>query len=343
MPYDTQAYQKWSGNYAPYSQYNPQTYTGKADYSWSNVGRDTATGATAGATLGSVAGPVGTVIGGAAGAVVGAGYGMTKKFTGKSSRARSRRAADARTMEAAGSATMAANAPTAYLNSVDPTSKTYQLARERMSRGPQYAMTPEEVGALMRQEEQQKARTGYQKQIEDYFGSADRASWQQSIVSNRLTQDLANVKEDYGNNIKSAVQSTASQGLVGGSVDQERRGAVARVRDTGAVQAASNADSAKADFQNSDQQAKGQLMGLVNSQDVGQADSLRTALQNINNQTTQMGQQYASSQQQRQIDQYGQQRQSQAWGGGLNGLAGAIRDSPSGNPFSYSPTRSGGW
>jgi hypothetical protein len=56
-----------------------------------------------------------------------------------------------------------------------------------------------------------------------------------------------------------------------------------------------------------------------------------------------MGQQYASSQQQRQIDQYGQQRQSQAWGGGLSGLAGAIRNSPSGNPFSYSSSRTGGW
>ena len=351
MPYDTQAYQDWSGNSSPYSQYNPQTYQGRDAYSWSNVGRDAVAGATVGATVGGAAGSVvpvlgngvGAIVGGVVGGVAGAGYGVVTKYTSNTARSRSRAQANAASMEAAGAAANQAYAPTEYLGANDPTSQTYQMARERMSHGPQTAMSPGELAALSRQEDQGKQRAGFQQQINDYFGGADRAGWQQSIVSNRLNQDLANVKEDYGNNIKSSVQNTATQGLVGGSVDIERRGAVARTRDTGAIQAASNADAATAGFKNADQQAKGELTGLVNSQGIGDADSLRTALQNINNQTTQQGQQYASGQQQRQIDQFGRQNQSQAWGGGLNGLASSVRASSNGNPFQYNSTRQGGW
>lgn len=240
----------------------------------------------------------------------------------------------------------AARAPTEYLGAIDPTSKTYQMARQRGAGGAAQAMSTEELQAGLRQEGQETQRAGFSKQIEEYFGGADRAGWQQSIVSNRLNNDLANVAEDYGNNLRSSVQGSAARGIQGGSVDVENRGAVARTRDTGAIQAASQADATTAGFRNQDQQARSQLLGLVNSQDIGSAEGVRNALQNISSQTVAQGAQYAAGQQQRQIHQFGQQQQSQAWGGGLQGLATAINQNPNrGNSLGawYGSNSKGGW
>ncbi len=235
--------------------------------------------------------------------------------------------------------------PTDWLNSVDPTGHTAQEANRLSAQG--RPMSEEELNASLRTDDQNAQRAGFSKQIEDYFGSPERAGWQQSIVSNRLNQDLANVQEDYGNNLKSSVQSAAARGLRGGSVDVEGRGAVARTRDTGAIQAAQNADSASADFRNQDLQARDQLNGLVNSGDIGEADALRNSLQGISNATVAAGQRYAGQQQQRQINTFGQQQQSQAWGQGLNGIASAIDRNPNrGNSLSAwygSGTSQGGW
>lgn len=345
MPYDTQAYQNWlpsqqptyqaagahrigtSMGQSPTGSYSYTPGQSNASFVHDNVGGDFKSGYAAASALGTA--------GIASGIRAYGGYKAFKKAQGL-------QRADQQLWEDSGRAGVA-KAPTEYLGAIDPTSRTYQAARQRSTGGPNNAMTPEEIQASMRQEDQGKQRTGFENQVNDYFGGADRAGWQQSIVSNRLNNDLANVQEDYNSNLKSSVQGAASRGLVGGSVDVENRGAVARTRDTGAIQAASSADAATAGFKSQDQQAKGQLLGLVNSQNIGDAGALRSALENINQQTVQQGQQYAAGQQRRQMDQFGQQQQSQAWGGGLNGLASAVRSSSNGNPFSYGANRSGGW
>ena len=118
---------------------------------------------------------------------------------------------------------------------------------------------------------------------------------------------------------------------------QEGRGAVARTRDTGAIQAAGNADAMTSQFRNQDTAARGQLHGLINSRGIGDADSLRQALEGIHSATTAQGAQYAQGQQQRQLNQFGERQQSQAWGQGLSGLASAVDRRPANAP-TY-----GGW
>lgn len=342
MPYDAQAYQNWLGPAQPtYQARGNRMIGGQGGQTQYQYSGDNAGGYVRQNAQNDLTKP------GANNAMLFASMGVSqipRAYLGQKAfkRAQGMERADRQKWEDSGRA-MVAKAPTEYLNAIDPTSQTYQAARQRSVGGPGNAMTADEIQSSLRQEEQGRQRSGFAQQVNDYFGGTERAGWQQSIVSNRLNNDLANVQEDYGNNLKSAVQGAASRGLKGGSIDVENRGAVARTRDTGAIQAASSADAASAAFKGQDQQAKGQLLGLVNSQDIGNAGALRAALENINSQTVQQGQQYAAGQQQRQRDQFGQQQQSQAWGGGLNGLASAVRASPNGNPFSYGSSSRGGW
>ena len=241
----------------------------------------------------------------------------------------------------------AARAPTEYLGAVDPTSRTFQQARIASAEG--RPLSQEELQMGYRQEQGDNQRSQMEDQIQAYFADPAREGWQRNIVNSRLQNDLANVQEDFGNNFRGSVLGSAAQGLQGGSVDAERRQGVTRARDTQTVQAASNADQAMSDFQGRDQQARGNLLGLVNSQGIGDSAQLSNALQGIHNATTQEGRQYAQGQQQRALDQFGQQQQSQAWGQGLNQLGAAINRNPNrGNSLSAwygsnSRTSGGGW
>lgn len=227
-------------------------------------------------------------------------------------------------------------APTDWLNTQDPTSALAQETRRRAAQGQQ--MTGEEVNAGLRMQAQAEQRAGYDKSINEYFGSADRAGWQQSIVSNQLNDDLANISQSHKENTRSAALSAASRGTMKGSVDIENRSAIARNRDTSAISAAANADATKAGFQDQDRDSRQQLHGLVQSQDIGSADQLRTALDGIRSTTNAQGAQFNAQRQQQQINNFGAQQQSQAWGGGLNALATGV------GSWNASPTaRHGGW
>jgi len=222
----------------------------------------------------------------------------------------------------------AARAPTEYLGSIDPTSKTFQQARMRSAGSNDDMMSMGEIQASMHLEDQNRQRAGMEQSIEDYFNDPGRAGWQQQIVRNRLQNDLSNVQQDYTQNLRGSVLNSASRGLRGGSVDVERQGKVAEVRDSSAVGAASQAGSTMADFRGQDQQSRSNLMGLVNSQGIGDSQQLSSALQGIHNTTMQAGQNYSQQQQQRQLTQFNQQQQSQAWGQGLQSFAGAINNNP---------------
>jgi hypothetical protein len=240
----------------------------------------------------------------------------------------------------------AARAPTEYLGAIDPTSRTFQQAR--LAQGNGSPLSQDELQMAYRQEQGDNQRSAMEKQIQAYFADPAREGWQRNIVNNRLQNDLANVQEDFGNNFRSSVQGSAAQGLQGGSVDAERRQGVTRARDTQAVRASSNADQALADFQGRDQQARGNLLGLVNSNGIGDSSQLSNALQGIHNATAQEGRQYAQGQQQRALDQFGQQQQSQVWGQGLNQIGAAINRNPNrGNSLSAwyggNQTSGGGW
>lgn len=240
-------------------------------------------------------------------------------------------------------ATAKAQAGTAWLNTRDPTSQTSQEASRRLAKG--QPMSDDEMNQRLRQEGQNKQRAGYEKQVDDYFADPARAGWQRGIVQNRLQNDLANVREDYDADLTGTGQQSAGRGLKGGSIDVENRGAVARTRDTRAIQAGADADTTIADFGARDQQSRAQLHGLVNSGDVGSSDALRSALDGIHSATSAEGARYAGQQRQRQIRQFGQQQQSQAWGSGLRSIATSIDQNPGGYAWlggSQQPTR-GGW
>jgi hypothetical protein len=230
----------------------------------------------------------------------------------------------------------ASRSPSDWLNAIDPTSGAAQEARRRIAQG--QAMSQDEVMAAVRQEDQGKQRAGYDKSIDEYFGSADRAGWQQSIISNQLNDDLANVSQAYKENTRSAALGAAARGTMNGSVDIENRSAIARNRDAGAISAAANADASKAGFQEQDRNSRQQLHGLVQSQDIGSSDQLRNALEGLRSTTNAQGAQYNAQRQQQQINNFGAQQQSQAWGGGLNALANGVKS------WNASPTAShGGW
>lgn len=258
------------------------------------------------------------------------GYGHFKKSKDNYRRMMERYKADLAQFKAGGGA--------AWLNSIDPTSAMAKTAAARFQSG--NAMSDDELNLGLRQEHQNRVRSGYEASIEDYFADPARAGWQRGIVQNRLQNDLANVQEDFDADLTGTGQQVAGRGLKGGSVDVETRGAVARTRDTRAIQAASDADSTLADFGARDQQSRAQLLGLVNSGDIGNSDALRSALDSIHSATAAEGARYAGNQRQRQVDQFGQQQQSQAWGQGLGAIANSINQNPS--MYAWGTSR-GGW
>ena len=217
-------------------------------------------------------------------------------------------------------------APTSELTRLDPGSRTAQEAQRRLAMG--MPMDQSEVEAWQQAENADKQRTRLSKGVDDFFADPARQSWQSDVVNRRLASDLAGVKEDYANNLRTSGQATAGQGLLGGSVDTERRGQVERQRDTGAVQAGQAADAARGDFSSQDQALHQQLLGLVNSGDVNSGAQLASAISGIGDATAREGEQYAIGQQQRQQQQFAQQQQSQVYGGALTNLAGLINQDP---------------
>lgn len=236
-----------------------------------------------------------------------------------------------------------AGAGAAWLNTIDPTSRVSQEASKRHQAGK--AMSIDEMNEMSRQEAQGKVRSKYESDIDAYFADPARAGWQRGIVQSRLQNDLANAQEDFDIELTGTGQQAASRGLKGGSVDVENRGEVARTRDTRAIQAGADADNTLADFGARDQQSRAQLRQLVNSGDIGSADALRSALDSINSSTAAAGAQYAGQQRNRQISQFGQQQQSQAWGGGLSAIANSINQNPGGYSWltGSQQTQRGGW
>lgn len=349
VDYYSSPYQDWLASYRAGGTYQPggQRYIGgsqasptggytytpgmsNSEFVRANVRQDMLTGRGP-AALGATGAPSGLI---AAGVRAGQGYRTYKK------------AREAERREQEGWATITkdwqARAPTEYLNTLDPSSRTYQMARQQLARGPDSAMSIDELQDSLRREDADARRTQMENTISGYFNDPARAGWQRGIVENRLQNDLANVNESFISSNRQAVLGAAARGLKGGSVDVENRANVARARDTSALQAGQQADAALANFRSRDQQAEAQLRGLVNSQGIGDADQLRSALQGINAATTQEGQNYALNQQRRQLDQFGRQQQSQAWGQGLQGLANYVNTNPYWNQWGSSTTQ-GGW
>jgi len=217
-----------------------------------------------------------------------------------------------------------ARAPTEYLGSIDPTSRVHIEAQNRLNSG--RAMSQTEIAQAYQQEQEAIQRGQYEQAINAYFSDPARSGWQQQVVQDRLNNDLAQVSDQYTQDLLRSVHGAASRGLRGGSVDVEGRGEASRIRDTRAIGAAADADSQRFAFQNRDQRERANLLGLVNQRGITDGQQLSQALQGIHTQTAAEGAQYASGQRQREIDLFGQQSQSQAYGQGLNSIAGSIRN-----------------
>ena len=230
-----------------------------------------------------------------------------------------------------------------WIDTFDPTSRTAALARQNTQRGGSFSIG--EADASFRQEGHQRQREAYGSEIDAYFADPARAGWQRGIVQNRLQNDLANVQEDFDTELTGTGQQAAGRGLKGGSVDVENRGAVARTRDTRAIQAGADADSTLADFGARDRQSRAQLHGLVNSGDIGSSDALRASLESIHSATSAEGARYAGQQRNRQVRQFGDSMQSQAYGGGLSAIANSINQNPGGYSWmtGAQSTQRGGW
>ena len=236
-----------------------------------------------------------------------------------------------------------AAAPTSWLNTFDPTSRT---AQEAYSRAGDRPMTADEIELGLRQEGQERTRAGQTQDVENYFGSPERSQWQAGIVGNRLNANLGRIGEEFESNTNRAVQGSAAQGLVGGSVDMERRGGVERARDTSAIGAASQADSDLLNFKQQDADSRRQLLGLVNSGGFADSAAFSDALRGINDATNRSAQQYQLGQQRQELDQFGRQQQSQAIGQGFNNLASIFRQDPyrsSSTSAWTGSTSTGGW
>lgn len=228
--------------------------------------------------------------------------------------------------------------PTEYLGTIDPTSQTFQQARQRMGQGVEKYMGIPELQQAYQQEQEANQRGQYEQAINAYFSDPARSGWQQQVVQDRLNNDLAQVSDQYGQDLQRSVQSSAARGMRGGSVDVEGRGDVARVRDTRAIGAAADADAQRFAFQNRDQQERSNLLGMVNQRGITDGQQLSQALQGIHTQTAAEGAQYASGQRQNEINRFGQQAQSQAWGQGLTGIANSVN-----RRYGTQGTTQGGW
>lgn len=247
-----------------------------------------------------------------------------KSYQGwKTSRAQAHEAEQAAQRAQAG---YLAQAPTNWLLQNLGGSQAAQAAISREGTGNQ--LKPEEVQAMLDAEQQANTRKSQTAQVEDFFNSPDRAAQQDKYTQDVLNSQLGSINHDYDLGLTKTVQSTAAQGLLGGSVDQERQADVNRSHDSAVASAGQQAQQSRQQMTAQDQALKEHLLDVINAGDPAQRQAAADRLQQIEDQAAGIGQQNTLNQQGQDIAQQYRTNQSQALGSGINGVSSFLSANP---------------
>jgi hypothetical protein len=189
-------------------------------------------------------------------------------------------------------------------------------------------MSPEEIAVSLQNDLANAQRQQLGSQVNAFFNDPSRQAAQQKTIQDQLAQSLTGIGDQYKQEYVQGAQSAGSRGLQGSSVDIEERMAAGAQRDIRAAETGAQAQTQGQAFQNQNTAQRQQLMQLINSQDPAQAQAAQAQLQALNAQTGGISAQTGIQGQQRQLAQFGQNAQSQAWGNAVTGIANQIRGNP---------------
>lgn len=173
---------------------------------------------------------------------------------------------------------------------------------------------------------------GVRNRIRDVnFAFSDEAmgSTYAGIEKNALENSMNQLQDQYGEITRQTQFQTAEQGLVGGSVDAERRADVQQGQEAAAANAAVQARGLSDRARQSNDMKRRQLIQTVSDPNPYAGVGLESRLSGIRDQTGRMVEDYtrqmAGESERSALSGYGQQMQSQAVGGFLSGVGSLYR------------------
>ena len=183
----------------------------------------------------------------------------------------------------------------------------------------------------LQQVQQELAKRKLKARVNGYFSSESMQGLYDTLQDRHLQNSLAQISQQYENQLRNSAFQTASQGLTGSSVDAERRGTVQQGQNAAAIQAQAEAQQFAQSARNNNEQQRQALLGTVQSGSPYEGAAFDQRLQSISHDTAAMGQQYANTAALGQINQSGYNMQSQALGNLMSNYANLYRMQNQGN------------
>ncbi len=185
-------------------------------------------------------------------------------------------------------------------------------------------MTEDEIRQMYGQLMQQDTAKKLSGDVEGYFSDPQRLARQESDIQANRTAQLGNVADQYNTLNTKQAQNSASRGMLGSSVDAQQSGQVAAGRDQAAMGVENNAANARYGNQMNDQDQRRALLNMINSRDPSQSQQASDLLSGISQGTADWNSIFGGQRQQRQIGDYANQIQSEAYGSAFNNGATAV-------------------
>lgn len=171
----------------------------------------------------------------------------------------------------------------------------------------------------------QRNITNLSQMVSGMFDNPQRQALYNQVYQTNLASGTQQVQDAYKEALTKGVTRAADQGLLGGTVDTQRRADLAATRDQGAAQAATAAQGQANQLRSNDQGIRAQLMSMIQSGDPTQAAMARQQLALLQTQIGNVNEGAQGNQLQWNYNDYANQLQSQALGSGIQGFTGATK------------------
>lgn len=157
--------------------------------------------------------------------------------------------------------------------------------------------------------------------VNSYFSSDTMTGLYDTLRSNVLQNALSDIVNKYQSQLRTSAFQTAGQGLMGSSVDAERRGSIDQSQNAEATKAAGDADSYVTGVKNQNETQRQNLIDSLSSDNPADAASITQSERQLQSDMQKTNQQYASSAANSQINQNGLNLQSQSLGNLMSNYA----------------------
>lgn len=190
---------------------------------------------------------------------------------------------------------------------------------------------------------QQEIKTRDQgNRINAYFSSGSMQGLYDKLANQHLQNSLSQITQQYGDLNRNQAFQTADQGLEGSSVDAARRGDIQQGQDAATIQAQGQAQQYAQGVKNQNEQQRQSLLGTLRSGNPADAGVYNQQMQTISNQTSAMGNQYSGQMANYQINQAGNNMQSQALGNLMSNYANLYRAGQQGAAYNQQQNAANG-